>query len=134
VANITITNCDLGSVVLELGAAEDGTLVNAALTTETLVAGTILGRLAADGTWGPFAAAGAGGLEIPKAVLTYDLDPLATLGSVAVQVMTAGKVNADRLIVHGGGTVTAAVLDGLRSYSIVAIATDQLSEIDNPQA
>jgi hypothetical protein len=133
VPNITITNVDTGSVVLELEAATDGTLQNAAITAETFVAGTLLARQATDGKFYPFDGAGLDGLAIPKAVLTYDVTVPATSGA-AVRVLTAGKVNALRLVIHGGTAITAAHLDLLRDFSIIPVDVAQLGNIDNPQS
>lgn len=132
-ANITITNIDNGSVVLQGDAFEDGTLHNAALTTQSYAAGTILARTTADGKLGAFDPAGAGGLEIPKAVLTYDVADVPTVTDVAVRVLTAGIVNSARLIIHAGGAVTPGMLDALRDYSIATVWVDQLAQYDNPQ-
>lgn len=131
-ANITITNNDNGSVVIDGRGFADGTLVNAdAVDPATFVAGTILARLAAGGSFQPFDPAGAGGLEIPKAVLTYDVT-LAALGSIGARVLVAGDVDQNRLVIHDGTTITAAHLDALRDYGIVPLDVKQLAVYDNP--
>ena len=56
-ANITITNVDRGSVVLDDHAWADGVLENVELTEQTYAAGTILARNAANGNFVPFAPA-----------------------------------------------------------------------------
>jgi hypothetical protein len=133
VSNIDIVNIDTGSVVLQGDGFADGVLHNAALTTQTYAAGTILARTTADGKFGAFDPAGAGGLEIPKAVLTYELADVPTVTDAAVRVLTAGIVNSQRLIIHAGGTVTPGMLDALRDYSIVPVYVKQLAMVDNPQ-
>lgn len=131
-ANIEITDIDNGNVEIVGRGFADGVLVNAdAVNPATFVAGTILARLAADNTLQPFAPAGAGGLEVPKAVLTYDVT-LAASGTIGARVLTAGEVDQNRLVIHGGGTVTAAHLDALRDYGIVPVDVKQLAHYDNP--
>jgi hypothetical protein len=134
VANITITNNDLGSVVLELGASADGVLQNAVASEVVFAAGTILARHATNGNFYPFDPdAVAEDLEIPKAVLTYAVT-IAASGTAAVTALTAGKVNQRRLVIHDGTTITAAHRDLLRDYAIVPVDVKQLATIDNPQA
>lgn len=133
-ANITITNNDLGSVVLELVSADDATLRNAAAGVESFPEGTILARHSSDGKLYPFDPAGSNGLNVAKAVLTYDVNDVAATTDVAIRAMTAGKVNATRLSIHDGTTITSAHLDQLRDYGIVPVSVKQLAKIDNPQA
>jgi hypothetical protein len=136
VANLIITNCDTGSVVVELDGAEDGLLRNAdADEAVTFREGTILARATADLKFHPYAPAGAGGLDLPVAVLTYDIVDVPAATDVAVRVLTAGKVNSRRLVIHGDPPtpITAAHLDLLRSFAIVAVDVQQLGAIDNPQ-
>jgi head decoration protein D len=134
VANITIENVDLGSVVLGLQGSADGTLQNAdADDPTTFAAGTILARHTSDGKYYPFDPAGSNGLNAAKAVLTYELTVAANSGA-PVTVLTAGKVNASRLVIHGGTTITAAHLDQLRDYAITPVTVSQLAAIDNPQS
>lgn len=133
-ANLTITNNDIGSVVLERVGSADGTLQNADTDDPvTFVEGTILARHSSDGKYYPFDPAGSNGLNAAKAVLTYEVTVAANSGA-AVTVLTAGKVNSRRLVIHGGTTITAAHLDQLRDYSITPIDVKQLGQIDNPQA
>jgi hypothetical protein len=132
VANITITNIDTGSVVLELIGAEDGLLRNAdADEAVAFVAGTILARHDTELKFYPYADGGANGLDVPVAVLTYDVDAVPLASDIGVRVLTAGQVNARRLHIHGGAPITAAHLDLLRSFSIVAIEVEQLGATDN---
>jgi hypothetical protein len=133
VPNITITNIDLGSVVLELEGSTDGTLQNEEEEAATFAAGTILARQATDGKFYPFATAGLDGLAIPKAVLTHEVTVAAESG-VPVQVLTAGKVNRQRLVIHDATPITAAHLDLLRDFSIIPVDVTQLGNIDNPQS
>jgi hypothetical protein len=215
VPNITITNVDRGSVVLELEAAADATLQNVELTEQTYAEGTILSRSPATGNLLPHAPAAAEDLVVdvtvdlasipantapdtavtvpgslvgdavlieplgtwpvglgvpqgrvlvagtvqmrvenvtaapidagsqdfrftlahdipaPHSVLTYPVT-IAASSSAAVRVLTAGKVNKNRLKIHGGGSIAAAHLDGLRDMSIIPVDVQQLGKLDTP--
>jgi hypothetical protein len=84
----------------------------------------------ADGKLVPFDPAGAGGVQLPIAVLTYDVTK-AGAGDVKVRALIAGKVNKDRLVIDAGGTVTASILDQLRGRGIIPISIKQLAQLDN---
>lgn len=132
-ANITIENVDLGSVVLEQGACEDGALHNIDETDPlTVAAGTILARRTSTLKFEPYAPGGTDGLAVPVAVLTHEVGPIAAETDAAVRVLTAGKVSRRRLVIHGGTTITAAHLDLLRSFSIIPVDVEQLGSYDNP--
>lgn len=131
--NIITENVDLGGVVLEQEAAADAILRNSdADDPATFAEGTILARNSSTLKLEPYAPAGSTGLNIPVAVLTYDVGPVAAVTDVGVRVLTAGKVNQRRLIIHGGTTITAAHLDLLRSFAIVPVDVAQLGKYDNP--
>lgn len=77
--------------------------------------------------------AGAGGVQRPLAVLTYDVSRTGA-GDVPIRAMVAGKVNKNRLIINVDGTganITAAILDDLRRAGVMAEDTKQLSVLDN---
>lgn len=132
--NITITNNDIGSVVLELWGAQDGILENAAITEQTFVAGTLLALHATDGHLYPYDPAETSeDLEVPKFVLTYDVT-IAASSDKPVTVLNAGRVNKNRLVIHDGTTLTAAMLDQLLNRSIIPVDVKQLALIDNPQS
>lgn len=131
--NSTIENVDLGSVVLEQGACQDAILRNSdADDPATFVAGTILARNSSTLKLEPYDPAGSTGLNIPVAVLTYEVGPVAAATDVGVRVLTAGQVSQRRLKIHGGTTITAAHLDLLRSFAIVPVDVVQLGKYDNP--
>jgi hypothetical protein len=131
-ANITITNIDTGSVVLEKVGEAEGLLQNAVASEVTFLAGTILARDASDLKFYPYADAGLDGLDAAKFVLPYEVT-LAASASGAVTVLTAGKVNQDRLVIHDETAITQAHLDQLRDYGITPVNVQQLANIDNPQ-
>lgn len=126
--NATITEVDIGSVVLETTGTFDGILENAGGDEETFVAGTLLGRHSGDGHLYPYDPAGSNGLNAPKYVLTYDVT-LAATSETAVTVLSAGKVNANRLRIHGGTPVTAVHLDALLDRPIVPVDVTQLGGV-----
>ena len=212
--NITITNCDLGSVALDVQGVAEGTLQNVEVTEQTYAEGTILSRSASSGNFLPYGPAAAednvidvtvdvadipantapdtavtvpGALvgdvvdiqplgtwpvglaqpegrvlvagtvqmrtanvtaaaidpgsqsfrfslshdiEPPKCVLTYPVT-VAASSSAAVTVMTAGKVNQNRLKIHSGTTVAAAHLDALQGRNIIPVDVKQLGALDN---
>jgi hypothetical protein len=134
VANITITNIDLGSVALEVWGTFAGILRNAGVAEDTFAEGTILARHATDGKFYPYDPAETSeDLEIPKFVLTYDVTAAAESDN-AVTVMSAGRVNQNRLVIHDGTTITAAHLDALLNRPIIPVDVDQLAKFDNPQS
>ena len=133
-ANITITNNDLGSVALEVWGTLEGVLRNAAGDEETFAEGTILARHATDGKFYPYDPAETSeDLEVPKYVLTYAVTAAATSDN-PVTVLSAGKVNKNRLVIHDGTTITAAHLDALMNRPVIPVDVKQLAKIDNPQA
>lgn len=89
--------------------------------------------VAADGKLVPFATDGAGGAQIPKAVLTYDVTATGA-GNVAIRDMVSGSVRAERLVIDADGdasNITDAILDQLRDYSLVSIDVQELNILDN---
>lgn len=132
-ANITTTNIDLGSAALEVWGELDATLHNGSVTEQTVRDGTLLARNVADGKLYPFDPASiVPDLNVPSYVLTYDV--VVPVGDIPVTVMSAGKVNQDRLRIHDGTAVTAAHLHALLTRPIIPVKTQQLAKIDNPQS
>jgi hypothetical protein len=215
-SNITITNNDLGSVVLELSGSVEGVLQNVEVTEQTYAEGTLLSRSPSTGNLVPYAPAAvedtivdvtvdvasiaavtapdtavtvpgslvgdsiivtplgtwpaglsapigrclvAGTVQVrisnptagaidpgsqsfrfslghdvepPKYILTYEV-VIAASSTVAVTVLSAGKVNQNRLVIHAGTTLTAAHFDALLDRPIVPVDVKQLAQIDNPQ-
>jgi hypothetical protein len=68
----------------------------------------------------------------PNFVLTHEV-VLAASSTGPVTVLSAGKVNEQRLVIHAGTAITAAMLDQLRNR-IIPVKVTQLARIDNPQA
>jgi hypothetical protein len=133
-SNITVTNVDSGSVLLEKWGEVDKTLVNSAIVETTFLAGTLLALHATDGKLYPYdPEAATEDINVPKYVLTYDVT-VAASGNTAVMALSAGKVDQNRLRLQGGGPVTAAILDQLLDRPIIPVAVTQTCVIDNPQS
>jgi hypothetical protein len=133
VANIEITNVDLGSVELEGGQFRDELLTLAGA--DTIAAGTILARDSVSKKLVLFVKGGSTNENgIPKAVLTYEVTA-EEASDVPVRALVAGVVNKNRLVIDEDGddtNVDIDVLEGLRTFGIVAEETSQLSRHDNP--
>ncbi len=131
-ANITITNNDLGSVILKDGEFRDDLLTFAGAG--TVVEGTILARDSVSLKLVPYVKGGVTNENgIPKAVLTYDVEATGA-GDVAVRDMVSGSVRAERLVIDADGdasNIDNAVLDELRDYSLVSIDVQELNILDN---
>lgn len=80
-----------------------------------------------------FAIAGAGGAQVPKSVLTYEV--IATgAGDIKIRDMISGKVRKEKLIIDLDGdatNVSNTVIDQLRDYGIISINTKELNILDN---
>lgn len=132
-ANKTITNVDMGSVLIGSGYFYDEVI--AVTEDRELPAGLILARSTAGATDGklvPYVSGGADGSGTPRFVLTYDVD--ATDGDNPARVLISGPVDQNRLIVDGedpGDEITASVRDTLRRHMIIVQDSDQLSSYDN---
>lgn len=125
-----IVNNDNGSVILEGQADRFDTYTAPAGIT---LSGTILARLTATSKLVPFVKGGAGGNEIPVAVLTYELDGGGG-GDVEITSFVSGKVNQNRLVIAADGDATNVddvVKDQLQDYGIVALPVSQLNILDN---
>ena len=129
---LTITNVDLGSVVLKDGQFRDDTLEFGGAG--TYAEGTILARDSVSGNMLPFIKGGITNENgIPKAVLTYDV-VAAGAGDEVGRVLVAGQVRKERLIIDADGddtNIDDAVIDGLRNYGIVAHDVKELAILDN---
>ncbi len=127
-----ITNVDTGSVIL-VGVADKDELLTF-LGVATVVEGTILARDSATLKLIPYVKGGVTNDDgIPKAIITYDVTSVGA-GDVPVRVMQAGTVDGSRLVINAdgdGSNIDAAVLDGLRDYSMVTIDVTNLSILDN---
>ena len=131
-ANSTITNNDLGSVILQNGQFRDDLLTLGGAV--TVLEGTILARDSVSLKLVPYVKGGVTNEnDIPKAILTYEVVS-AGAGDVPVRDMISGSVRANRLVIDADGDATNvdnAVLDELRDYSLVSIDVSELNILDN---
>lgn len=130
--NITVTNVDIGNVVLEGAVFRDELLTFAGAA--TVKAGTILARDSVSLKLVPFVKGGATNQNgIAKALATYDV--VATgAGDVPIRAAVEGQFRKERLIINADGTganVDNAVLDGLRDYGLTPVDVKQLAILDN---
>ena len=101
--------------------------------TDFVVGDTATLTVAVDGKMVMFAIAGAGGAQIPKAVLTYDVT-VTGAEDKPIRAFQTGKVNFNRLVIDADGdnsNITAAILDQLRDYGIETVNVQGLSTLDN---
>lgn len=127
-ANPVVTNVDVGQI--GIGQCDVEHHVIAFGGADVLAAGTIMARIAASGKWGIYDTGGAGGLGVAKGVLAYEVTATGS-GDVAADIIVRGTVNQDRLLQDDGGAVTAAIIDELRGYGILAKPVKQLGVLDN---
>jgi hypothetical protein len=127
-ANIEITNNKTRGIVIWDPVHEDAiaTFGGAA----TWPAGSVLGKVTATGKYVRFAPGAADGSEVPLAVLSQDVEAGAA-GDVPIRPVIAGRVRAGDLVNNVDAALTGPQLDQLRDYSIIALGTTQLAELDN---
>ena len=133
-SNITITNLNVGNVILKSGEFEDNALTFAGAA--TIKSGTILARDSVSLKLVPFVKGGVTNENgIPKAVISYEV--IATgAGDIQVRVLISGVVRKELLVIDADGddtNVDAKVRDQLRDYNIDVVNVDELANVDNPQ-
>ena len=131
-ANITITNNNAGSVILESGEFRDDLLTFGGAG--TVLEGTILARDSVSLKLVPFVKGGTTNENgIPKAVLTYAVTATGA-GDLPVRDMVSGSVRKQLLVIDADGdasNIDNAVIDQLRDYSLVTIDVQELNILDN---
>lgn len=131
-SNLTVTNVDLGSVILEGATFRDELLTFAGAA--TVAEGTILARDSVSLKLVPFVKGGSTNENgIPKAIVTYDVTATGA-GDVAIRAAVAGTYRKERLIINAdgdGSNIDAAVLDQLRNYGLVSVDVTELNILDN---
>ena len=131
-SNSTITNLDIGNVILKNADFNDDLLTFAGAG--TVVSGTILARDSVSLSLVPFVKGGVVNENgIPKSVITYDVVAEGA-GDVSVRDMVSGGLRLPRLIIEAdgdGSNVDKKVLDELRDYSLVSIEVQELNILDN---
>ena len=127
-ANIEIQNNKTRGIVLWEPVHEDAVAVFGGAA--TWPAGSVLGKVTASGKYARFAPGAADGSEVPIAVLSQEVEA-AGAGDVAIRPLIAGRVRAGDLVNNVDAALTAPQIDQLRGYSIIALGTTQLAELDN---
>lgn len=131
-SNITVTNNDIGSVILKDAQFRDGLITFAGAG--TLLEGTILAVDSVSSNFVPFVKGGVTNENgIPKAILTYEV--VATgAGDIPSRLGVAGSYRKERLVIDADGddsNVDQAVIDELRDYGLVPIDVQELNILDN---
>jgi hypothetical protein len=132
-ASLTITNADVGNVILS-DAKFDSNQVLTLAAADTIASGTILARDSSSLKYVLYVIGGSTNENgIPKAVLTYELVSAAS-GDFAIRPMIKGKVRQEKLIVDADGdatNITNAIRDQLRDYGIIPQSVDEINIVDN---
>jgi len=131
-ANIETTTNKTRSLVLWEPVFEDELITFAGAA--TLKAGTILARDSVSLKLVPFVKGGVTNENgIPKAVLLDELTATGA-GDLPCRPIVGGRLRKGDLVIDADGdasNVDGAVVDQLRDYSITALGTTQLAELDN---
>jgi hypothetical protein len=99
-------------------------------TSETYVAGTLLGRITTGGKLTKYTSGAANGSQNPIAILAEDIIFTGTQ-DYATRVLISGQVRGGELVAHGVGAITKAEEDKLRDFTIIARKTTQQAKLDN---
>lgn len=131
-SNITVTNNDLGSSVLQSGEFRDELLTFAGAG--TIAEGTILARDSVSLKLVPFVKGGITNENgIPKAVVTYDVTATGA-GDIPIRAGISGEYRKERLIIDADGddsNIDAKVIDQLRDYGLTPVNVTELAILDN---
>lgn len=131
-ANITITNNDLNSPILESAEFRDDVITFAGA--DTLAPGTILARDSVSLKLVIFVKGGTTNQNgIPKAILTYEVAATGA-GDVPARVGVAGDYRKEKLVIDADGddsNIDAAVIDQLRDYGLTPVDVTELNIQDN---
>ena len=131
-ANLEITINKTRSLVLSQPVFKDELITFAGAA--TLLAGTILARDSVSLKLVPFVKGGATNENgIPKAVLLDELTATGA-GDLTNRPIVGGQLRQGDLVIDADGdasNIDNAVVDQLRDYSIIALTTTQLAQLDN---
>jgi hypothetical protein len=127
-SNLTISNRTTNGVVISGPVFVDAILT--ATGAETWPAGAVLARVTASGKYVRFVPAGAGGAEVPKAVLTQAVE-FTVAGDRSERPAISGQVRLEDLVDNADVAITALAVEQLRDFTIIALTTHQQSAQDN---
>lgn len=131
VASDLIMTAGAGAATVFEAAGLEFTVTDAAA--DFIVGDSFTLTVAADGKLVPYAIDGAGGVQLPLAVLLNELTSTGA-GDLPDRPIIAGRVRRGDLVIDADGdasNLTDAIVDQLRDVSIIALATLQLAELDN---
>jgi hypothetical protein len=89
--------------------------------------------VAADGDMVAYAVAGAGGAQVAKSVLTYEVT-VTGAEDKPIRALKTGHVRKERLVIDGsaaGVGITNDIIDQLQDVSIIAQDVQELNQLDN---
>lgn len=127
---VPLTAATGGTTVIETGGLTF-TVTDGA--TDFIVGDKFSLTVAADGDLVAFATDGAGGVQIPVAILPYEIVVTAS-GDVPIRAAVSGSYKLERLVIDADGdasNITDAVIDQLRDYGLVPINVNELNILDN---
>lgn len=131
-ANLTITNNDIGNVVVKDAQFRDIAITFAGAG--TLLEGTILAVDSVSLKAVPFVKGGTTNENgIPKLILTYEVTADGA-GDEQERAAVAGSYNLQRLVIDADGdasNIDQAVVDQLRDYSLIPLDVQELNILDN---
>jgi hypothetical protein len=126
-ANMTVTDIDIGDLQLERGEFEDGVFNFSGA--DTLVRGTILARHTGTLKWQLYVKGGSSnGNGVPQGILSHLVEATGS-GDLPVRVMIRGLVNTNRLVIDADGdasNIDATVRDLLREHNITPVNVEQI--------
>jgi len=130
--NMTVTNNDVGSVVLKGAEFRDDTFTAAGAV--TVAEGTILARNTSTLKLQLYVKGGTtNGDGVPVAIATYE-KTAAGAGDIPYRVARKGDFRKERLIIAADGddsNIDATVIDLLQQAGLLAIDVDELAKLDN---
>lgn len=131
-ANLNITNLDIGSVIVEGAKFRDDIITFAGAATYS--AGTILARSTASGKLIAYVkGGGVDGNGVPVAILTYDVTATGA-GDISSRAGVSGVYRKEKLIILADGdasNVDNVVMDLLRDYSLIPLDVNEINILDN---
>lgn len=130
----------LGDVTIPAGAGNDVVVVADGIqftitdgATDFIVGDKFAAAVVANGDYVYYSASGAGGAQIPKAILLTEV--VATgAGDFPIHVLLKGRVRTDKIIIDGsaaGVGITDAIKDALRDYGIIVEDATETAALDN---
>ena len=130
--NITITNVDIGNVILTDAKFRDELLTFTGIA--TILEGTILARDSVSLKLVPFVKGGATNENgIPKMLITFEITSEGA-GDLPIRAGASGSYRNERLVIDADGdasNIDDAVRDQLRDYGLVPIDVNELNFLDN---